>query len=209
MGLSARQGKRGLRERRRAPAQRPGPGHAHLGCELARRRGSGAARERDPAPARRGDPPRDPRDRPRGDLLRADGARGRRLPAGDRSREHLGAGSRRGARRRDPRPDARGRRPPGSFARARRLSRSALGADRGDVRRGPLPRLARRRGVHARASGAVAPERGGRHAEALRRLRRVGRRDELGAGRNPAPRRCARCTCIRSRRRFASPALAR
>ncbi len=49
------------------------------------------ARQRDPAAPRRGDPPRHPGDRPRGDLLRPDGAGGDRLPAGDRPREHVGA----------------------------------------------------------------------------------------------------------------------
>ena len=61
-------------------------------------RGCGHARERDPATPRREDAAGDPGDRPRGDLLRPDGARGDRLPAGDRPREHVGAAARRGAR---------------------------------------------------------------------------------------------------------------
>ena len=89
----------------------------------------------------------------------------------------------------DPRADAGDRCAPGPRPRARHLPRSALGPDRGDVRRGSLPR---RRAWESRSSagfratslrnGVIAT------AEALRRLRRLGRRDELGARRHPAAR---------------------
>ena len=83
-----------------------------------------------------GDPPRHPGDRPRGDLLGADGPRVDDLPPGDRPRQHVGAGARRRPRRRRARPDAGDGRPPGPLAGARHLPRSAVGTHRGDVRRG-------------------------------------------------------------------------
>ena len=160
---------------------RPRPGHAHLGCEQPAAGTGRRARKRHPAPPRRGDEARDPGDRPRGDLLRADGARGDGLPAGDRSREHVGADARRGAGRHHPDPDARHGPAPGARAGSRRLPRSALGPHRGDLRRGPY--LVGRMGV-AFVRGLQGEDlRSGRrrHREAPRRLRRVRGRHELGA----------------------------
>ena len=176
------------RARARSRVLRNGIGHITRisGASSLRPEEAARARQRDPALPRRGDPARHPGDRPRGDLLRADGARRDGLPAGDRPCEHVGPGARRGAGRGDRRPDARGRRPPRPRSRPGRVPRSALGPHRGDVRRGSVSRRPDGRRVRARAPGRVAARRRDRHGEALRRVRRLGRRDELGAGRHSA-----------------------
>ena len=69
-----------------APLLADGIGHITRisgASSLTRGRGGGA-RQRDPAPPDRAHPARHPGHRPRGDLRRADGARGHRVPAGDR-----------------------------------------------------------------------------------------------------------------------------
>ena len=86
----------------------------------------------------------------------------------------------------DRRPDARRRRAPRPRSRPGRVPRSALGPHRGDVRRGSVSRRPDGRRVRARAAGRVAARRRDRDGEALRRVRRLGRRDELGACRHSA-----------------------
>ena len=62
---------------------RASPGASNVAAPAATRR------QRDPAPPRRAHPPRHPGDRPRGGVRRADRARGHRVPAADRPRQHV------------------------------------------------------------------------------------------------------------------------
>ncbi len=115
-----------------------------------------------------------------------------RAPPSSRSRSASPArGTRRSVERmadRRAHRDARDRRPPGSVAGARRVPRSAMGPDRRDVRRGPAPRRDDGQRVRARPSGRIARRRGRGHREALRRLRGLAGRSQLGAGAHPRPR---------------------
>ncbi len=77
--------------------------------------------------------------------------------------------------------DAGDRRPPGTLAGARRLPRPPVGPDRGDVRRGPVPRRPHGGCLRPRPPGRRPRDRGGGDRQALRRLRRVGGRAQLGA----------------------------
>ena len=121
---------------------------------------------------------RHPRDRPRGVPHRFHRLPGDRLPRGDR----LGGDVEPRARRRDGFADraghARPRRPPGPVAPARRRTRLPLGARRGDLRRGSLPR---RNPRHRLRQG---PPGRGRHGDpqALRRLSGLARRPQPRAG---------------------------
>ena len=170
-----------------APPQRARPRHPHLGRERLRSEQAAELANDDPAPPRRGDAARDPGDRARGDLLRPDGARRDGLPAGNRPREHVGPRARRGARGRGP------------------DQMRAVGAHQGlgpvlDVCRDPRwgrteetfgedPYLVARMGVaFVLGLQGNAPGRRDRDGEALRRLRRLRRRDELGSRADSAAR---------------------
>ena len=183
LGLRARRCRRTARRRaRRRPApSRDRPGHAHLGREQPAAAAGGGARQRHPAPPRRADAARHPGDRPRGDLLRPDGARRDDLSAGDRPREHLGADARRGARRRD----ARRRCAPAACIKASGPSSTSAATRAGAASRRPSARIRISSGdgrrVRARPAGRRPPRRGRRHGEASRRLRRLRGRSELGA----------------------------
>ena len=93
------------------------------------------------------------------------------LPAVDRAGGRMGSRAGRGARRELRAPAACDGRPPGARADLRRRARPALGAHRGDLRRGPLPDRSARRGLRARPAG---------------RRRRAGARDRQAHGR-PRP----------------------
>ena len=171
-------------------AQRDRSHHADLGRELASTPEAAArARQRDPALPRRGDAARHPGDRPRGDLLRPDGARGDGLPAGDRAREHVGA--RRSPRRWPTRSACRCARSARTRASRPCSTSAAIRAGAAPRRRSARIRISSRAWASRSCAGCRATSlRDGviATAEALRRLRRVGRRDELGACRHPAAR---------------------
>ena len=148
----------------RHPAGDAGGGHARAG--------------RAAGPGHGGEQVRHPRGRARGvpDRLRRLDRHDLPHPARVGRLIRPGAGPRHGQG--DRRRDARRRRAPGPGARPRRHPRSPLGPDRGDHRRGPVPGRQHRDRVRA---GAPGGRRAG-HAEALRRVLRLPRRAQHGAG---------------------------
>ena len=171
-------------ETKAAEALRNGAGHltrvgGSTGLPAAGERRAG---ERLPALAHREYAPGHTGHRPRGELRRVRRCRRDHLPAGHRPRQHVGAGAHRGGDPRHQDADARRRGTPDAGARPRRRARPALGAHRGDVRRGPLPHLANGRRLRAGRPGRRPAVGDRRHGQALRRLQRIGGRTELGAG---------------------------
>ena len=193
-----------------AARRRHRPRHPRSAVPAASRRAEAAdARQRDPAPPGRAHPPRHPRHRPRGDLRRADGPRGHRVPAGDRRGGDVPARAQPDDRRRHPPPDAGDRRPSRPVARARRLPRSALGpAARRRTARIPYLVAADGHRLHPRPAGrrpratASSPPPSTSSGTAPRRAASTGRRPTCPSAS------CATSTCARSRRRCATPALA-
>ena len=90
-------------------------------------------------------------------------------------------GAARGARLELRAPAARDGRPPGARADLRRRARPALGAHRGDLRRGPLPDRRARRGLRPRPAGGRRRA-GPRHRQAHGRPRPARGRHEPRAG---------------------------
>ena len=179
-------------------------GASSLACPRSR-----SAGQRGATPPRGRNPPRHPGDRPRGDLLRSDGARCDDLPASDRRRQHVATRVDDGTRRRSAGRDACDRRSPGTLPGARRLPRPAVGPDRRDVRRRPVPRRPHGGGLRPRAPRRRPRHRGRGDRQALRRLRRLGGRAQLGAFPHRSARAPARFTSIPSRRSSVPPASTR
>ena len=169
-----------------------------------------ARRQRDPAAPGRADPAGHSGHHPRGDLRRADGAR---APPCSRRRSASPARSDPSSIERmadascAPQMRAIGR-PPGPVARARHLPRSALGPDRGDVRRGSAPR--RDDGHRVRRAACRATTLGDGVVATAKHFVGYGAsrgRAQLGAGPHSRPASCARSTCARSRRPCATAGL--
>ena len=160
-----------------------GIGEVSRPSEIARpipgRRGEVAARarrvrERRAAMARREHAARDSGDVPRGGAARPRGAERHALPGAHRPGEHLGPGARRTPDERRRARGPRARRPARALSRRRSRPRSALGAHRGDLRRGSVPGDADGRGGRSRLPGhhaAAGRRQGVRHLEALRGAR--------------------------------------
>ena len=110
------------------------------------------------------------------------------VPPSNRCREHLGACPRRGDGRLGSRPDASHGGPSRPLPGARHRSRPTLGPPRGDLRRGPASGGQYGNGLRARPPGTRSEARSDRHGEAFRRLQRLGRGAELGAGPDPRSR---------------------
>ena len=175
--------------------------------------------ERSPRRARRGrvcecrpevsgrkDAPRDPGAPARGGAARSRGAGRHQLPAGHRPGGDVRSRPRRADLRGGGAPGAGPRRAARAGPGHRRRPRPALGTDRGDLRRGPVPGVADGGGGDRRISGSPGGGRAGRRAarpgdgQALRRPRDARRRAQRGAGKLLGARRCARSSCRPSRR---------
>ncbi len=145
-----------------------------IGIECCRR-GSRRARRCAAAALRRADAPGHPHHRLRRGAARPHPARRHRVPAGDRPRGVVRHDA--DARGRDGhRPGVpRARHPAGAVARGQHRERRALGSRRGDVRRGPAPRVRDGR----RLRDAVRARRHHHHAQALPRQRRRRRPRQL------------------------------
>ena len=140
--------------RAREAGERHGPHDPH-------RRGDGLdagrecpLRQRYPKVSDRGDAARHSGDHPRGELRRVPGARRDVLPASDWPGQYVGTAARRSDDDGDPRTDARGRCASFAGAGARCGTRSALGAHRGNLRRGSVSHLAYGRRLRPRSAGA-------------------------------------------------------
>ena len=108
----------------------------------------------------------------------------------------------------DPAADAADRRPPRARAGPRHRPRPALGPDRGDLRRGPVPRGRARLRLRRGAPGARPRRRRHRDRQAHGRPRAGRGRPQPGAGPHRARASCATSSCSRSRRRSGRPGIA-